>query len=238
MKYELIAETKEYIVINKPAGLLTHGAPHIHEETLVEQLLADFPSLAGVGEDEARPGIMHRLDKLASGILVIAKTQESFENLKKQFKERTVNKHYTALSYGAIESLGEDINFPIKRSTKGFKMAAIPETVKGEPNMDGRNASTRFTVIKKYINYTLLDVKIRTGRTHQIRVHMAAYGHPLVGDDIYGTKKTRIKNKKLELDRIFLVARELEFRDLNGDKQKYEIELPSDLQKFLEEKVR
>ena len=233
MKYKLIEENSEYIVINKPAGLLTHGAPHIKEESLVEQILEDFPDIAGVGEDPQRPGIMHRLDKMASGILVIARNMDSFDSLKNQFKTRTVKKTYTALVFGQMEGEGERITFPIKRSTKGFKMAAIPNTNRGETNLDGRRAITDFWVEKKFINYTLLKVKIKTGRTHQIRVHMTAYGHPIVGDDLYGTKKTRIKNKKIELGRIFLVARKLSFVNLSGEEQTYEVDMPSELQEFM-----
>ena len=233
MKYKLIEENSEYIVINKPAGLLTHGAPHIKEESLVEQILEDFPDIAGVGEDPQRPGIMHRLDKMASGILVIARNMDSFDSLKNQFKTRTVKKTYTALVFGQMKGEGERITFPIKRSTKGFKMAAIPNTNRGETNLDGRRAITDFWVEKKFINYTLLKVKIKTGRTHQIRVHMTAYGHPIVGDDLYGTKKTRIKNKKIELGRIFLVARKLSFVNLSGEEQTYEVDMPSELQEFM-----
>ncbi len=233
MKYQLINEQPEYIVINKPAGLLTHGAPHIKESNLIDQILTDFPDIANVGEDPFRPGIMHRLDKLASGLLVIARNMDSFDNLKKQFQKRTVSKTYSALVYGQMEGDGERITFPIKRSTKGFKMAAIPNTNKGKKNIDGRQAITDFWVEKKFINYTLLKVKIKTGRTHQIRVHMSAYGHPIVGDDLYGTKKTRIKNKKLNLGRIFLVARKLEFTDLAGEKKTYQINLPTELKEFM-----
>jgi 23S rRNA pseudouridine1911/1915/1917 synthase len=233
MKYELIEENKEYIVINKPAGLLTHGADHIKEESLIDQILLDYPDIAEVGDDPSRPGIMHRLDKLASGIIVLARSMDSFDNLKSQFKQRKVAKYYRALAFGKIEKDHDEINFPIKRSTKGYKMAALPFTDRGEKNPDGRNALTQFWVEKNYINYTLLKVKIKTGRTHQIRVHLSAYGHPLVGDDIYGTKKTRIKNKKLALDRIFLVAYKLEFKNLAGEKKTYEIEMPVELDEFL-----
>ncbi len=233
MQYKLVKETKEYIVINKPAGLLTHGAPHIKEPSLVDQILSDFPDIKGVGEDPERPGIMHRLDKLASGILVIARNMDSFDNLKNQFKNRTIKKTYTALVFGQMEGDGERITFPIKRSTKGFKMAALPNTDRGKVNFDGRQAITDFWVEKKFINYTLLKVKIKTGRTHQIRVHMTAYGHPIVGDDLYGTKKTRIKNRKIDLGRIFLVAKKLQFTNLKGEEKTYEIDLPDELQEFM-----
>ena len=233
MEYKLIFKNKEFIVINKPAGLLTHGAPHIGEKTLAEALLEDYPELINVGEDPVRPGIMHRLDRLASGLLVIARTPGSFNNLKNQFKNRTIKKYYKALVYGKIEKEADEINFPIKRSTKGHKMAALPETVRGEKNIAGRQAITKFLIIKKFINYTYLEVKIKTGRTHQIRVHMCAYGHPIVGDDLYSTKKTRLKNKKINLGRLFLHAYSLEFIDLKSKRRKFEVELPEELANFL-----
>lgn len=231
--YEKIYETDDYLVINKPAGLLTHGAPHIKEETLADQLLADYPSIKKVGEDPYRPGIMHRLDKLASGLLVIAKNQTAFDHLKQQFQKRLITKIYTALIYGRIKRDEGEINFPIQRSRKGYKMAALPLTTKGEPTADGRRAITEFVVEKRYINYTLLKVKIKTGRTHQIRCHLSAYGHPIVGDDLYDTKKTREKNKKLNLGRLFLVARELSFKDLSGQTKTFKIDLPPELKEFL-----
>jgi 23S rRNA pseudouridine1911/1915/1917 synthase len=212
---------------------LTHGAPHIKEDSLIEQIIVDFPDIAKVGEDPARPGIMHRLDKAASGLLVIARTADSFDNLKRQFQARTVTKQYIALAYGQFDTEYGDIDFPIARSAQGHKMAALPLTKKGEDNDDGRNAHTEFDVIKQYINYTLLKVVIKTGRTHQIRVHMAAYGRPLVGDDLYATKKTKVKNQKNNLGRIFLHAEKLEFDDLSGTRQKYELELPKELKEFL-----
>lgn len=233
VKYKKVFENDEFIVVNKPAGLLVHGSDHIKEETLVDQLLVEYPALSKVGEDPARPGIMHRLDRLASGLLVVAKTEDSFANLKNQFKKRTIEKYYTTLVFGNIERDSVEIDFPLIRSTKGNKMAAIPATVHGVKNEEGRNASTRFEVVKRFINFTLLKVKIKTGRTHQIRAHMAAYGNPIVGDEVYSTKKTKAKNKKINLGRIFLVADKLSFVDLKGEKQTFEIELPEELKELL-----
>lgn len=232
-KYKTIFKNNEFIIVNKPAGLLTHGSDQIKEKTLSDQLIADYPELKKIGEDPYRPGIMHRLDRLASGLIAVARAQASFDNLKAQFQKRTIIKKYTALVYGRVDKDEDEINFPIRRSTKGFKMAAIPVTNKGKITTNGRIAISEFAVITHYINYTLLKVKIKTGRTHQIRCHLAAYGHPLVGDDIYSTKKTRIKNKKLNLDRIFLVADELSFRDLAGRQHKFSIGLPAGLKNFL-----
>jgi len=234
MKYELIAETSDYLIINKPAGLLSHGAEHIKEESLADLLKAEYPEIASAGEDPARPGMMHRLDKLASGLMVIARNYDSFFDLKRQFKERTVSKRYTALAFGKIEKDEGEINFPIERSAKGHKMASRPGTKKGMPNFEDRHAITHFDVLTRYVNYTLLKIKIETGRTHQIRCHLSAYGNPLVGDDLYANKKTKIKNAKLQLGRIFLVADCLEFTDLNGERKKFAIDLPAELRSFLE----
>ena len=233
LKYQTIFEDNNFLVINKPAGLLVHGADHIKEPALVDQLLKQYPELAKIGEDPYRPGIIHRLDKQVSGLMAIAKTQNAFDHLKKQFQARTITKIYTALVYGKIEKDEDEINFPIQRSNKGYKMAALPFTTKGEPTQEGRRAITEFQVSRKFINYTLLKIKIKTGRTHQIRVHMSAYGHPIAGDDLYSTKKTREKNRKIELDRIFLAATELSFADLNGKQKQFKIKLPEELNNFL-----
>lgn len=235
LKYKKIFENNNFIIINKPAGLLTHGNDHIKELTLVDQLLKDIPSIAKIGEDPSRPGIMHRLDRNVSGLLAIAKTQDAFDHLKKQFQSRAVKKIYTGLVYGKIEKDEDEINFPILRSAKGYKMAALPLTERGGLNQRGKLAITNFKITKKFINCTLLEIKIKTGRMHQIRVHLAAYGHPLVGDDLYGTKKTREKNKKINLGRIFLAANKLSFLDLDGKKQSFEIDLPDELKTFLKQ---
>jgi len=229
-KIKIIHETDEFLVINKPAGLAVHGTANY---TLADWLMEKYPSIKQVGDDPERPGIVHRLDKDVSGLMVMAKTQAAFDNLKKQFQDRTIKKQYTALVYGKIKKDSAVINFPIKRSREGYKMAAMPAIDKGEPNEAGRLAETEFRVLQKLINYTLLKIKIKTGRTHQIRVHLAAYDHPIVGDDIYSTAKTRIQNKKLKLGRIFLIADRLSFADLTGAKQDYKIDLTDELKNIL-----
>lgn len=232
-KLQIIADTDEYIVINKPAGIAMHGAPHMKEMTLIDLILKKYPKIKRVGEDPARPGIMHRIDKEVSGIVAIAKTEDAYNNLKKQFQERTIKKEYTALVYGQIKKDEDRIEFPISRAGSGHKMAAMPKTVKGKENINGRIAITDFAVEKRFINYTLLKVKIKTGRTHQIRVHMAAYGHPIVGDDLYSTKKTRELNKKINLGRIFLFADKLSFKDLAGERKTFKIDMPVELKELL-----
>lgn len=230
---KIIHETKEFLIINKPAGLAVHGPASY---TLADWLKEQYPQIKQVGDPASageRPGLVHRLDKDVSGLMVIAKTQAAFNNLKKQFQERTVIKEYTALVHGKIKKDSAIINFPIKRAQDGYKMAALPAMVKGEPSEAGRLAETEFWVIKRLVNYTLLKIKIKTGRTHQIRVHLAAYGYPVAGDNIYATAKTRIQNKKLGLSRIFLNADHLAFADLANNRQSYKIDLTEELKNIL-----
>lgn len=233
---KVIKKTKEYLIINKPAGLIAHGGEGVRGITLVDLLLEKYPDLKKIGEDPARPGIVHRLDKEVSGLMVIALTQDSFDNLKEQFQKRTVSKKYLALVYDAVAKEEDEINFPIKRASDGKKMAAMPVKDRKKSNAEQtgvKRAITEFKVKQKFINYTFLEVAIKTGRTHQIRVHMLAYGHPIVGDNLYSTVRSRAQNKKIKLDRIFLVAYQLSFNDLAGKEQTFEIELPSDLEEVL-----
>jgi len=244
MEPEIISETIDYLVINKPAGLAVHGGGNLREPTLADWLVARYPKIKTVGDDALRPGLVHRLDKDVSGLMVIAKNNKSFLNLKNQFKDRAVNKEYTALVYGRVSKDEGEINFAIKRAKSGYKMAALPLNAeellsrqhpqnRDQGNIAGlfkaRAALTEFQVVKRFVNYTLLRVTIKTGRTHQIRVHFFASGHPLVGDNLYATTKTKLKNKKLGLGRVFLVADHLNFRDLKGEPQDFKISFPSEL---------
>jgi len=227
---KVIKAMADYLVINKPAGLAVHGK---NDFTLADWLKTNYPKIKSVGDDPERPGIVHRLDKDVSGLMVIALNQKSFASLKKQFQERNIIKEYIGLTHGQISKEYGLINFPIRRSADGYKMAALPLTFRGAASNAGREAITEFEVIKKLVNYTLLKIKIKTGRTHQIRVHLAAYDHPLVGDNIYATAKTRIQNKKLGLGRVFLVADRLSFIDLTGDRQDFKINLTLELKNLL-----
>ncbi len=235
MSYDLsdliISKTKDYLVINKLAGIAVHGAPHIHETTVVDLILEKYPEVAKVGPDPDRPGVVHRLDKDVSGLMVIARSQNAFDGLSLQFKERTIEKKYIALVYGKMEKDEGIIDFPIERKTEGFKMAARPK------GGEGKRAITEFKTIKTYFHYTLLELKIITGRTHQIRVHLNAFGHPIVGDNLYSTRKFRDKNRELGLGRIFLIATELSFTDLGGKRVKFKIDLPDELTALLK-KIR
>ena len=241
---EIIATHNDYLVINKPAGLAVHGGGNLREKTLADWLLANYPELSTVGEDSARPGIVHRLDKEVSGLMVVAKNNNSFFSLKDQFKQRSVIKEYLALVHGRIENDQGVINFSIVRSRDGYRMAALPAGTENllsrhqprqrdQGNIDAwfkaRPAETEFSVLTRFINYTLLRVQIKTGRTHQIRVHFFALGHPLVGDQLYGSKTFQAKNQKINLGRIWLLADRLSFSDLKGGRQSFSLPIPSDL---------
>ncbi|HTW97088.1 MAG TPA: RluA family pseudouridine synthase [Candidatus Methylomirabilis sp.] len=232
---KIIFANREFIVVDKPAGLIVHGAPHIKGPTLADWLVKKYPELKKVGEDKSRPGIMHRLDKDVSGLLVVARTDKSFANLKRQFQKREVEKIYTALVYGAVAKENDQINFSLKRAAGGFRQAAIPAGYNFKENFtELREAFTEFRVLRRFVNYTLLEVKIKSGRKHQIRVHLFAYGYPLVGDNLYSTKKTREMNRKINLGRIFLAATSLSFRDSAGEKHSFRAPLPPELTEFLD----
>ncbi len=232
---KIIKETDDYLVINKPAGLLVHPTEANETHTLAHWLGEQYPDIKKVGEDPVRPGIVHRLDREASGLLVVAKTQKMFKHLKKQFKNSEVIKEYTVLVHEVVEREDGMIDFLIDRGPEG-RMVSRPKiddlllrhVDKIQP---GKTARTEFTVEQKFINYTLLNIRIYTGRTHQIRVHMFAYGHPVVGDDLYYNK--RFKKYNRGLDRLFLHAYHLQFTDLKKNIVDTEIPLPKELQEFL-----
>ncbi|KKU27301.1 MAG: Ribosomal large subunit pseudouridine synthase D [Candidatus Magasanikbacteria bacterium GW2011_GWA2_46_17] len=181
-----------------------------------------------------RPGIVHRLDREASGLLVVARTQEMFEHLKKQFKDRTVEKEYLALVHGKVPVDWGELTFPITRSRGNERMAALPLTKKGVEHEEGKKALTEFTVEKHFVNFTLARVKLHTGRMHQIRVHFFAYGHSLVGDPLYYTKKQK-RAWDNKLGRLFLHSARLGFTDLDGERKVFESTLPKELEEFLKE---
>lgn len=224
----IVKDTTEYLIINKPAGVLVHDAPGKHEATVVDFVLRHYPDVAKIGEDPVRPGIVHRIDKDVSGLLVIAKTQDMFDHLKTQFKTRRVEKWYYALVYGRPQQPNGEIKFNIDRSsTADHKMAAVPSQERDR----GKPALTEFEIIEPLGSYTLLRVRPRTGRTHQIRVHLNAYGLPIVGDQLYHPKKMK---SSLTLDRIFLHAYHLAFPLPDGSRLMVECELPKKLAEILD----
>lgn len=214
---KIVYEDADLIVVDKPAGLTVHPAPGHRTGTLVNAVLALVPDM-NTGDTE-RPGIVHRLDKDTSGLIIVAKNATAHMKLSDQFKNRTVTKTYTALVNGRLSPETGVIEARIGRDPRNRKKMAV---VSG-----GREARTDYRVIKYIDNYTLLEVKPRTGRTHQIRVHLAAIGFPIVGDSTYGAKS------KLA-PRQFLHASKLGFRlPSTGEFHEFESELPEDLSQVL-----
>jgi 23S rRNA pseudouridine1911/1915/1917 synthase len=227
IKLKIVFENDDLAVIDKPAGLVVHPGAGNPENTLSNALLTYFPAIRNVG-DAHRPGIVHRLDEDTSGLIVIAKTQATYEFLKKSFQDRTVEKEYLALAHGKPEQLHGFIDLPIAKSPSHRKMKIGDEE-------DGKAAKTEYFVVSQsnpdgLDQYTLYRVKLHTGRTHQIRVHMNAIGHPLVGDSTYGVYKQQ--DRKL-IDRQFLHAYRLKFKLMDGTWLELKSPLPDDLAKVL-----
>jgi 23S rRNA pseudouridine1911/1915/1917 synthase len=233
---DIVYEDDDLAVINKPAGMMVHAGAGATDDarnrgTLVNALLHHLRSLSGVS-GELRPGIVHRLDKETSGLIVVAKNDEVHRKLSAQFAAREVKKKYVALVHGWVKKDSGTLAQSISRDpVRRMRMTARLE--------GGRAAVTHYRVVRrldtKFGKFTLLDVKIDTGRTHQIRVHVAATGHPVVGDTMYGApKQARGKNAVIGLDRNFLHAAELEFRHpRTGEAIALKSELPVELREFL-----
>jgi 23S rRNA pseudouridine1911/1915/1917 synthase len=226
VKFKIVYEDDNILVIDKPAGLLVHPTDKMESETLVAGLLARYPEIKKVGENKLRPGIVHRIDKQVSGLLLVCKTQKAFTYFKKQFQERQVKKMYTALVYGAMERPEGIIDLPIERSATKGKMA-VKSQAEG-----GKEAITKYWVTKQFKNFSLLEVEILTGRTHQIRAHLNALQHPIVGDKLYTQKWVK---QELALDRPFLHATMLSFTNLDGQKLEFKSKLPAKLLKVLKD---
>ena len=216
---DIVYEDDDVIVINKPQGMVVHPAPGHDDHTLVNALLYHCPLSTINGT--FRPGIVHRIDKDTSGLLMVAKNDKAHRFLAKQLKDKTNIREYVALVHGRIAEDEGTINAPIGRSLKDRKKQAVVK--------DGRNAVTHFEVLKRYRDYTLVKCILETGRTHQIRVHMKYIGHPLVGDPLYGPKKTIKGNGQ------FLHAGKLGFvHPTTGKLLIFEAPLPKIFQECLE----
>ena len=220
----IVYEDTNLVIINKDAGIVVHPSIGHNRGTLVNAILAHDPNIRGVG-GEIRPGIVHRLDKDTSGLLVMAKNDETLIDLQEQFKERTVNKVYLALVDGHPKTPEGKVNAHIGRDPRfRQRMAVVPMN-------KGRLALSEYKVIETYPKHSLLEVNIKTGRTHQIRVHLAFLGCPVVGDTVYGKKKPT-----LPAERQLLHAHQLEIR-LPGKESvsNFKAELPEDFVAALDE---
>ena len=216
---DIIYEDSDIIVVNKPKGMVVHPANGNPDGTLVNAILSICKnSLSGIG-GELRPGIVHRLDKDTSGLIILAKNDKAHINMSEQIKERNVKKTYIALVRGNVPEEEATINMPIGRSTKDRKKMAVTK--------NGKQAITHFKVLKRYSKYTLLEIKIETGRTHQIRVHMAEIGYPVVGDAVYSNGKN-----EFGIEGQMLHAYKLEFMHPITNKH---MELTAPLPQYFEE---
>ncbi len=228
MEIPVIYKDKNLLVINKPAGVLVHQTSKKEAGTLAGWLLENYPETGKVGDDPAnRPGIVHRLDRETSGVMIIARNQETFDFLKAIFQKREAQKTYLALVYGKVENRTGRIDKPM-----GIKSGTIRRSVTATKMV--KPAVTDYEVVKHLEiggkDFTLLKVMPRTGRTHQIRVHLAFIGHPVMGDKVYGGKRGQLAG----LDRQFLHAQSIEFTGPDGGRVKFEAELPEELQGILE----
>lgn len=218
---EVVYEDSDIIVVNKPKGLVVHPANGNWDGTLVNAIMAICKdSLSGIG-GEVRPGIVHRLDKDTSGLLIIAKNDKAHINMSNEIKNREVKKVYIALVRDIVAENEATINMPIGRSNKDRKKMAVVK--------NGKEAITHFKVIKRFDKYTLLEVKIDTGRTHQIRVHLSEIGHPVVGDEIYSNGKN-----EFGVHGQLLHAKSLDFKHpITGKDMHLEAELPEEFKNVL-----
>lgn len=216
---EIIYEDPSVIAIDKPAGLTVHAGAGAHSGTLVNRLVHHFQSLSQVG-GAVRPGIVHRLDKETSGVLLVARTDAAHRNLAAQFAARSVEKIYLALVRGVVPADSGRITKPIARDPiRRIRMTARASS--------GRSALTEYRVLERFDGLTLLEVRLGTGRTHQIRVHMADLGHPVAGDKLYGPAK-------MSAPRMFLHAARIGFMSpATGERVAVESTLPSELQQWL-----
>ncbi len=249
MHIQTLFENKHILVINKPSGLVVHSDGKRDEPTLVDWILEHYPEIEGVGEDMvvkekagddiviARPGIVHRIDRDTSGVLVIAKTQESFLDLKKKFQNREIQKEYLALVYGWPREEKGVIDVPIGRHRKDFRMKQTAPYARGQV----REAETRYETLRrfhderkkdkqgKYMQYALLKCSPKTGRTHQIRVHLKHIHHPIVADPLYRGKR----KETLGLSRTALHAHSIRLKDISGEEIVVSSPLAEDIQKAI-----
>ena len=213
VQFEAVFENEDFAIINKPSGLSVHPSQNEPSQTLANGLLEKYPQIKNVGDDPVRPGIVHRLDKETSGLLIVPLNQESFESFKEMFKDHEIQKTYLALCWGQLSQKEGEIESFIGRSKSN--------PLKQSTSTDGSNLSnpkkaiTIFEVAKELKDTSLVELKPKTGRMHQLRVHLHSIGHPIVGDKKYATKLVKTKNSTF--DRHFLHASGLSFTFKNKD---------------------
>jgi 23S rRNA pseudouridine1911/1915/1917 synthase len=222
---DVIYDGPHILIVNKPSGMVVHPGAGNRTHTLVNGLLFHFPDIKDVGPED-RSGIVHRLDKETSGLMVIARNRNVYTSLQKQFKKREVEKLYHGLVWGRMPEKKGEFTWALGRHVKHGERISVS-------TKKPRDAVTLFSVQKEYKEFTFLEIKPVTGRTHQIRVHLAAAGHPIVGDSRYGRRKTKIR-----IPRLFLHAFYLSFvHPETGERVEFSSPLPKDLDEFLENLV-
>lgn len=224
---EIVYIDEDIIVINKPPGISVHGGQTVTGVTVADIMARRFPEIAGVGEDPIRPGIVHRLDKDTSGVMLIARTQAAFAYYKSLFQERRIEKTYRAVVCGALASQYGTINAPIGRiATNPLKrgVATLRQRIRS-----ARPAETEYRTISTSAKYSLVALSPRTGRMHQLRVHMATIGHPIACDRVYGGPRYCCS---VEGGRQMLHASMIAFTNRKGTRLALEADLPEDMQAF------
>jgi len=224
MKINLIYQDENILVVDKPAGINVHPANPKQKDTLVDAVLEQFPEIKTVGDDSLRPGIVHRLDKDTSGLLIIVRNNPAFNFIKQQFQDRTIEKRYLALVFGQVKDQKGTITKSISVSKKDHRKRSALLDEKS------KSAWTEYQVKEYFDGYTLLEVHPKTGRTHQIRIHLASIGHPVAGDKQYRFKR---QTPPAGLKRQFLHAAYLKFQLLDGKIIEFKSELPDDLREVL-----
>lgn len=234
LEIPILFENKDYVVINKPAGLVVHADGRTQEASIASWVLEKHPEMKEVGEplvlangeSVMRPGIVHRLDRETSGVLILAKNQNAFLHLKQQFQDRMVGKKYHTFLHGNLKDDEGEISRPIGKSSKDFRRWSAQPGARGEL----REAQTNYLVLGRASGLTFVEVEPKTGRTHQIRVHFKAIHHPVVGDKLYGENQPA----KLGFKRTALHAREITFLDVSGKQVTVEAPYPLDFTKAIE----
>jgi len=252
IKLEIIYQDENIIAINKPAGLQVHPSTKKEQDTLVNGLIYKFLEIGTVGDEpQIRPGIVHRLDKDTSGIMLIARNQKTFEELKEKFKNHEIQKTYWALTHGKLENKKGIIDKPLARA-RNYKKQTIANA---KTQTTIRSAITEYEVLEEMEKYSLVELKPKTGRTHQLRIHMSSLGHPIVGDEKYCLKNIKsnrdikrpacnalpvriatrsVAGGRSNAGRHLLHAKKINF-SLNGKNFEFEASLPDDFSKFMTE---
>ncbi|HEV7702410.1 MAG TPA: RluA family pseudouridine synthase [Candidatus Paceibacterota bacterium] len=240
MKIKILYEDANILAIDKPSGIAAHADGRNKEKAVTDWVLKNYPKMKNVGEpmfienkgkkiEIKRPGVVHRLDRDTSGVMLLAKNEKAYEFLKKQFQNREVKKTYNAIISGWLKEERGVINKPIGRSPSDFRKYSASRGARGEM----REASTRYRVLKRFAlranKFTYIEVFPKTGRTHQIRVHMKAIDHPIVCDPLYNPKGFCLKG----ISRMALHAKAIEFKDLKGKIIRVESSLPPQFKKLL-----